>query len=283
MKKLIKLILVLCANSLFGEITMQEVIDEYSPEYCRLLEAAYGTGMMSEGDEEAIAFMFKDFSMQGKKALDIGSGLGAAAYYLAREYGCQVTGLEIHPWMVKEAEKRAPEEIKNKLHFVLSTSNDQLPFEDDSFDVIYSKGVLCHVENKKGLLKECYRILKPGGVLIINDWLSPVKGKWGKHIQRLVELEGLSLYAETLDGYLEVLSEAQFQETKVLNLTEQYALYNEKMVHRLNTPEKKEAFIHAFSEKLHAEAVEGYHSIAQAMRKGEGMVIQFVSYKPNKS
>lgn len=59
---------------------MKEVIEEYSPHYCHLLEAAYGTGMMSEGGE-AIDLMFQGLSIQGKKALDIGSGLGGVAYH----------------------------------------------------------------------------------------------------------------------------------------------------------------------------------------------------------
>lgn len=278
MKFCVKIILFLCAGSVFGEITMKEVIEEYSPEYCRLLEAAYGEGMMSECGE-ALALMFQDISIQGKKALDIGSGLGGVAYYLAREHDCQVTGLEINPWMVKEAEKRAPREIKNKLNFVLSTSNDCLPFEDDSFDIVYSKGVFCHIENKRGILNECYRILKPGGVLIVNDFLSSIKGNWGEHVKRLVELEGLSMYAETIDGYLEVLNEAQFKGIKFLNLAEKYALYNEEIIYRLKTSEKKEDFIHSFNKKLHAEAIEGYRAIVQAMQKGEGMTVQFVAHK----
>lgn len=257
---------------------MKEVIEEYSPEYCRLLEAAYGEGMMSECGE-ALAIMFKDVSIQGKKVLDIGSGLGGVAYYLAKEHDCHVTGLEINPWMVKEAEKRAPREIKNKLDFVLSTSNDYLAFENDSFDIVYSKGVFCHIENKQGILNECYRILKPGGVLIINDFLSSIKGDWGDHVKRLVELEGLSIYAETIDGYVEVLNKAQFKGTKVLNLTEKYALYNQEIICRLKTSEKREAFIHSFSEKLHVETIEGYSAIVQAMQKGEGMVVQFVAHK----
>ncbi len=257
---------------------MKEVIEEYSPHYCHLLEAAYGTGMMSEGGE-AIDLMFQGLSIQGKKALDIGSGLGGVAYHLAREYDCQVTGLEINPWMVKEATNRAPEEIKHKLNFVLNTNNSHLPFENESFDIVYSKGVLCHVENKQGIFSECYRVLKPGGVLVINDWLSAVKGTWGEHAKRLVEVEGLSLCAETVEGYLEVLNAAQFQGIEVLNLTEKYAGYNEDIIRNLKTPKKKEAFILSFDEKHYAEAVEGYAAIVQAMRKGEGRVMQFIAHK----
>ncbi|MDN3506532.1 MAG: methyltransferase domain-containing protein [Simkaniaceae bacterium] len=258
---------------------MREVIDEYDPEYCHSLEAVYGKGMMSEGGAEGIDFMFKDLPIQGKKALDIGCGLGGVAYHLATKYEMDVTGLEINSWMVKEAERNTPAEIKPRLTFVLSTNNASLPFENDSFDIVYSKGVLCHVENKRELFKECHRILKPGGLLVINDWLSPTKGKWGGYVQRLVELEGLSLYAESIEGYLEVLGEAQFTDVEVLDLTEKYAQYNEEIVRELKKPEKEEAFIRSFSQQLHKEAIEGYDAIARAMRTGEGLVTQFTAIK----
>ena len=65
---------------------MKEIIDEYDPEYCHSLEAVYGKGMMSEGGGVAIDAMFKGLSIHGKKALDIGAGLGGVAYHLAKKY-----------------------------------------------------------------------------------------------------------------------------------------------------------------------------------------------------
>lgn len=274
-----KLLLILCTSVVFGEITMNEVIDEYYPDYCHSLEAAYGEGFMSEGGGEALDFMFKDFQIHGKKALDIGSGLGGVAQYLAKKYSMDITGLEINPWMVREATSRVSKELQGKVRYLQSVDNNHLPFEESSFDIVYSKGVLCHVEDKRGIFAECYRILKPGGVLIINDWLSPFEGKWGENVQRLVELEGLSLHAKTVDGYLLLLKEANFKEIDAANLTEQYTLYNEEIVRELKTPEKKESFTTSFSEKLHEEAIEGYQSIANAMQMGEGMVMLFSAHK----
>ncbi len=76
-----------------------------------------------------------------------------------------------------------------------------------------------------------------------------------------------------------MLNAAQFQGIEVLNLTEKYAGYNEDIIRNLKTPKKKEAFILSFDEKHYAEAVEGYAAIVQAMRKGEGRVMQFIAHK----
>ncbi len=258
---------------------MKAIIDEYPPEYCHSLEAVYGSGMMSEGGGRAIDSMFKGLNIANKKALDIGSGLGGVAYYLSEEYEMDITGLEINPWMVEEATRRTPEEIKDRVRFLTSVDNSSLPFEDGSFDIVYSKGVLCHVDEKQGLFEECYRILKPGSVLVINDWLSPTKEKWGAHVQRLIELEGLSLYAETVEHYVRLLREANFKDIEIVDLSKQYAAYNEDIARQLKTPEKKESFIRSFNEQLHEEAIDGYESIAKAMRLGEVLVIKFTAHK----
>ena len=258
---------------------MQEVIKEYYPEYCHSLETIYGKGMMSEGGAEGIDTMFEGVSITGKKALDIGSGLGGVAYYLASEYAMDVTGLEINPWMVSESMRRAPENISKKLRFIQSTDNDSFPLEDESFDIVYSKGALCHVEHKEGLLKECYRVLKPGGALVINDWVSPIKGQWGPNVEKLVELESLSLFAETVDGYVELCENANFSDIEAQNHSSKYAAYNEQIVEELKKTSKKEEFIHSFSEKLYLDAIEGYSSIAKAMREKEGIVLQLKALK----
>ena len=258
---------------------MQDIINAYYPEYCHSLEAVYGQGMMSEGGSEAIDKMFKNFSINGKKALDIGSGLGGVAYHLVKHYDMTVVGIEINPWMVKEASRRIPADIANRLHFVLVTDSNDLPFKDKSFDIVYSKGVLCHVENKQEIFKECYRVLKSNGILIINDWLSTTKGKWCHDMQQLIKLEGLPLYAETIEGYLEQLTKANFKKVRYFNLSKEYATYNENIVKALKTPEKKEAFIQVFDKQCHQGALDGYALIAKSMSEGHSMEMQFTAQK----
>ncbi|MGE3954277.1 MAG: cyclopropane-fatty-acyl-phospholipid synthase family protein [Parachlamydiales bacterium] len=89
--------------------TIQRLIEEYPPEYCRLLEAVYGEGMMSEGGPGAL---FMETPVRGERALDIGAGLGGIACHLADRYGMEVTGLDVNPWMVEEATRRAPPAIR---------------------------------------------------------------------------------------------------------------------------------------------------------------------------
>ncbi len=93
--------------------------------------------------------------------LDIGAGTGGTTKFL-QKYG-EVVGLEANKEAVEFAEKR-------KLKIVAGTAN-KLPFKSKTFNVVGIFDVLYHQQIKSDLavLKEAYRVLKPGGFLLVND------------------------------------------------------------------------------------------------------------------
>lgn len=93
----------------------------------------------------------------GGRLLDVGCGDGT---YLAhmRDLGWEVEGVEVDPRAVEQA---------RKLDLIIHKGNlEQMSFQDYRFDVVTLNHVLEHVHAPLKLLKECYRILKPGGTLI---------------------------------------------------------------------------------------------------------------------
>lgn len=157
------------------------VQEEYPKEYCDILEIAYGKGFLSEGGTEAVDSLVSGFELEDQKILEIGSGLGGAAFHIAEKYNTSVTGIEINQAMVDEANCRIPLSLKNKTKFVYYNDINHLPFANESFDFAYSKGVFLHVslEEKLTLFREIYRVLKPESFFLINDWLSPINDIWG--------------------------------------------------------------------------------------------------------
>lgn len=255
--------------------------EEYPPKYCLQLEAAYGKGMMSEGGINAIEHMF-DFDstcLEKKTILDIGSGLGGNAFYLAEKYSAQVTGLDVNPWMIEESKRRTPEFLKDKINFLLSTSNSGWPLSKDSYDMIYSKGVLTHLDTKDEIFQECHRLLRKKGVLVITDWLSAHQKKWGKNIARLVELEHLSLFPENEEGYIETLKKNGFNILSVRDDSFVYLKYNQEIIDRLRDPNQHPFLLNYFDEQGIEDAIEGYESIVKAIETGELRVVRFVSQK----
>ena len=108
--------------------------------------------------------MIRFDAYKGKRLLEIGCGLGTDLLQFARA-GAQVTGIDLTPASVDLARKRfslygIPGDFQ-----VADAEN--LPFPDESFDVVYSFGVLHHTPDTQKAIDEAYRVLKPGGGIIL--------------------------------------------------------------------------------------------------------------------
>jgi ubiquinone/menaquinone biosynthesis C-methylase UbiE len=105
-------------------------------------------------------------SGQNLDALDIGTGPGQLAFYLAGA-GFNVTGLDISPEMINNARKRS-EEMELSIDFRTGDA-EHLDFPDNSFDVVVSRNLIWTLPNPDLALKEWHRVLKPGGRIIVSD------------------------------------------------------------------------------------------------------------------
>ncbi|OAD22688.1 glycine-sarcosine methyltransferase [Candidatus Thiomargarita nelsonii] len=105
------------------------------------------------------------------RVLDIGSGYGPAARYLAGKYGCHVTCINISEEQNQKNEALNRE--KNLAHLIeIAFGNfKEMPFDDASFDLAWSQDALFHTDDPGKVLEEAYRILKPGGQFLLMDIL----------------------------------------------------------------------------------------------------------------
>jgi len=105
----------------------------------------------------------------GIRALDVGSGIGGPARYLASAYGCRVTGIDLTETFVRVATdltRRAG--LSDRVTFRQGSAL-ALPFEPASFDAATMIHVGMNIEDKAGLFAGVHKILKPGGVFGIFD------------------------------------------------------------------------------------------------------------------
>ncbi len=98
------------------------------------------------------------------KLLDIGSGTGYLIDMLSKERDAEFIGLDLSPEMIKQAESK---NIKNA-KFVEGRS-DNLPFENDSFDIVTCSQSFHHYPETDKPMQEAKRVLKPGGLYILSD------------------------------------------------------------------------------------------------------------------
>jgi SAM-dependent methyltransferase len=101
--------------------------------------------------------------------VDVGSGLGGPARYLASTCGCRVTGIDLTPEFVAVASELARRTgLSDRVTFRQGSALD-LPFPDASFDLAWSQNVAMNIADRPRYYAEMARVLKPGGRLAIQD------------------------------------------------------------------------------------------------------------------
>jgi sarcosine/dimethylglycine N-methyltransferase len=107
--------------------------------------------------------------------LDVCSGVGGPARYISWKSGCQVTGLDLTASRVAGAiELTQATGLAERVDFVQGNALE-MPFDDNSFTCVIGQEAFAHIPNKKQLISECARVLKPGGRMVFSDIMSHQK------------------------------------------------------------------------------------------------------------
>jgi SAM-dependent methyltransferase len=106
---------------------------------------------------------------KGMSVLDVSSGRGTQSVFYAKTYGVNVTGLDISQEMVDTATQRAEEQgLHKQINFVLGDSQN-LPFEENTFDVVINECAVGIPDNSQKVLDEMMRVVKPNGTVAIHE------------------------------------------------------------------------------------------------------------------
>jgi tocopherol O-methyltransferase len=105
--------------------------------------------------------------------LDVGCGIGGSTLYLSEKFSQTVTnayGITLSPVQAKRAEERSKNaNLADKVKFQVANALE-MPFTDNTFDLVWSLESGEHMPDKEKFLQECYRVLKPGGRFILATW-----------------------------------------------------------------------------------------------------------------
>ena len=130
----------------------------------------------------------------GERLLEVGCGMGTDLLQFARG-GAICTGVDLTPRSIEISRHRF------KLYGVpgafLIADGERLPFPDNSFDVVYSNGVLHHTPDTEGAVQEIHRVLRPGGIAKVMLYYRHSLNYWGEIMLHRGLLRGQLLRGDT--------------------------------------------------------------------------------------
>jgi ubiquinone/menaquinone biosynthesis C-methylase UbiE len=255
------------------DFTIGDVNEVYSGPVGILWEMLMGEQIHVGGENETEILANKAGITKDDVVLDVCSALGGPVRYLAEKYGCTLVGIDATQHMIDEAIKRTKtESYAHLITYKLGNALD-MPFKAASFDLVWGQDAWCYVTDKDRLIRESYRVLKPGGIIAFTDWLQTGK---------MTEEEWTNLnsfmafpYMETLDGYAALLENNGFdilsKENESTDFAKHCHMYQRKLRDNL-----KNMVIQNYGTELFEAADNGLNLWVQAAdseKVGRGRII----------
>jgi len=129
-------------------------------------------------------------ALNNKEVLDAGCGWGGKTIYYAEHFKLKsIHGFDIPKAYDPDAPSRYASSKKLTNCFFETGYAENMPYQNNSFDIVLMEDVLEHVEDPKKVIQECYRVLKLGGKLIIK--FPSFKGMFSHHLDRAINLPAL--------------------------------------------------------------------------------------------
>ncbi len=182
-------------------------------------EAIYGKHFVSPGGIDSARKCIAGLGLRpGMLVLDLGCGLGGAAFCMAREHGVQVHGIDVSANMIQSAQRRLHDEgLQGQVTF---ERQDVMGLEPlPRYHVVYSRDVFLHIHQKERLLALLRRLLLPGGLLFFTDYCrgegTPSAAFSDYIAQRHYDLR-------TVREYQQLLDEAGFRNAQASDRTTEF-------------------------------------------------------------
>ncbi|MEX1107691.1 MAG: methyltransferase domain-containing protein [Dongiaceae bacterium] len=252
--------------------------DEYDGNMIAMLELIWGEGFMTPGGAEYVRETIGSHDLRDKLVLDIGCGIGGHELVLAGEYGARVIGVDLEAPLIERARRLiAKKGLADRVEF-RATEPGSLPFDDATFDVVYSSGAFTQIENKAGMFAEAFRVLKPGGSLLSYDWMK-ASGPFSDDMRYFFKMEGLTYAMETLERHGEILREAGFERIELIDSWDQYRRLARREYEQMKGP-LNPRMIELLGREVADHFVEDWRSMVVVLEKGEKRPGRYRARKP---
>lgn len=165
---------------------------------------------------------------ENTRVLDVGSGTGGPAIYMASKSGCHMTGVEVNEVGIEVAHRLVENAgLEGRVTFV-QADGMSMPFEDESFDVAISMNVMNVFEDKVALFREVRRLLRPGGTWAFLSGTFDFDEGDDDTRERMARGYAIPQFTDTLASYKAKLIEAGFVIDEVLEYISDFRVQMER-------------------------------------------------------
>jgi phosphoethanolamine N-methyltransferase len=217
------------------EMSQDKGID-YSDQDIIEFEAMWGEGFMSPGGQEEVAKIVENVDLAGKHVLDIGVGIGGPACLLVEEHGAaRVTGIDVEDPVLENAAQAVSRRGLQDRVILKRVEPGPLPFDDESFDVVFSKDAIAHIHDTGALFREIYRVLRPGGCVAMSDWYrseEPLTEEMAAWLGRF----GSDIAMTPIQNDADLLGSAGFVDIAILDRNAWFAEFSRKEADHMRGP-----------------------------------------------
>lgn len=186
----------------------------YHSRLIAMLERVWGEGWLSPGGPEEVTRLLRGMNIAGKSVVDIGCGAGGVDLCLVRDHGAgYVTGLDVEDTVLNHARSLVMAAGLDNRIGIIKVAPGPLPFPPESYDIVFSKDSIVHIPDKHALMRDVFRVLKPGGWFVASDWLIGHDGEPSAMMKAYIASEGLDFGMASPGRYAEAMVAAGFADT----------------------------------------------------------------------
>ena len=200
--------------------------------------------------------------LTGLTVLDIGCGIGGATGVLVSAgHAGKVIGIDVEAPVCEIASGRLDAQGLGDRVEIRRVEPGPLPFDDASFNVVFSKDSIVHIADKESLAIDVFRVLRPGGWFLASDWLTSHDGEMSAEMQAYVAAEDLDFGMASPARYRRALRAAGFVDIELVDRNPWYRVVAREELERLTG-----------SERATFEAAIGADELALQIRTWEAMI-----------
>lgn len=267
----------------------QDFLDsvQYTMNGVKRYEWIFGETFLSTGGRRTTENLLKRIDLpDGAHVLDIGCGVGGHSFIIAEKFNATVHAVDLSRNMIHVAQQHLSNRphLVNRIKFEILDVTNAPQIQDNTYDMIYTRDALLHIQDKEKLFENIFRWLKPGGKVVFTDYSIQEKrtpGEQGHSDDFQKYLQERKYVLADCKEYRRILTSSGFHQVKVEDWTDLFELSLHRELKKLHT--QKDEFLSKFIENDFNQLNDGWNRKLTRIAHGEQGWVFGYAEKPNKS